>query len=184
MSNLFNHLLSFLCVADDIFLLSNLLLLPVHFGFSNGFIDFVFPFLESSCHFALSASIFLIITITIERWQAVCFPYFYQVIFYVSVDLSKHINISRRGLLLKVPKGSSLLMFSLLLSSPCSSTSLSSSQSPPLAQHFRRFPNISSLSSSSKPYPPSPPLDWLHFSFWSFSTTRYSIYNVDVLFEI
>ena len=44
-------------------------------------ISFMFPILESTCHFALSASIFLIITITIERWQAVCFPFSYQVTF-------------------------------------------------------------------------------------------------------
>ena len=42
------------------------------------YIGFMFPILESSCHFSLSASIFLIITITIERWQAVCFPFAYQ----------------------------------------------------------------------------------------------------------
>ena len=79
MSNLFNHLLSCLCIADIISLISNLLVLPLYFGFNNSFMNFVFPFLESSCHVALSVSIFLIITITIERWQAVCYPYLYQV---------------------------------------------------------------------------------------------------------
>ena len=42
-------------------------------------LSFLFPILESTCHFSLSASIFMIMTITIERWQAVCFPFSYQV---------------------------------------------------------------------------------------------------------
>jgi len=78
MANLFNQLLSCLCIADILFLISNLLVLPFHFGLDNRFFSFVFPFFESSCHFSLSASIFLIMNITVERWQAVCYPHYYQ----------------------------------------------------------------------------------------------------------
>ena len=78
-SSVFHHLLSCLCVADITFLISNLLALPFHFGFRNIIINFFFPFCESCCHFAYSASIFLIVAVTIDRWQAVCCPYWYQV---------------------------------------------------------------------------------------------------------
>ena len=44
-----------------------------------GHLEFLFPLLESLVHFSLSVSIFLIISITIERWQTVCFPFSYQV---------------------------------------------------------------------------------------------------------
>ena len=69
MSNVFNHLQSFLCLADILFLLSNLLTLPFNFGLNSRITNFIFPFAESCCHFAYNASIFLIISITIERWQ-------------------------------------------------------------------------------------------------------------------
>ena len=96
MNNLFNRLLSCLCIADILFLVSNLLVIPFHFGLKvlckvmlqllpslctvqAAHLSFLFPILESTCHFSLSASIFMIMTITIERWQAVCFPFSYQV---------------------------------------------------------------------------------------------------------
>ena len=78
-SSIFHHLLSCLCAADILFLISNLLALPFHFGIRNTIINFFFPFFESCCHFAYSASIFFIVAVTIDRWQAVCFPYWYQV---------------------------------------------------------------------------------------------------------
>ena len=78
-SSIFHHLLSCLCAADILFLISNLLALPFHSGFRNTIINFFFPFFESCCHFAYSASIFFIVAVTIDRWQAVCFPYWYQV---------------------------------------------------------------------------------------------------------
>ena len=70
MSNVFNHMLICLCSADSIFLLCNLLALPFHFGLHYSIIDSIYPFVESCCHFTFSASIFLIIAITLERWQA------------------------------------------------------------------------------------------------------------------
>ena len=69
MQSVFNHLLACLCTADSLFLISNICTLPVHFGLTNTFIVFVFPFFESFCHFSYSASIFLIVAITVERWQ-------------------------------------------------------------------------------------------------------------------
>ena len=69
MHSVFNYLLACLCAADTLFLISNLLILPVHFVLSNNFFDFLFPLFESLCHFSYSASIFTIVTITIERWQ-------------------------------------------------------------------------------------------------------------------
>ena len=35
MSSIFNHLLACLCCADLLFLISNLLINPIHFGFEN-----------------------------------------------------------------------------------------------------------------------------------------------------
>ena len=68
-SNIFNHLLCCLCSADILLLVSNCLVLPVHFGYRNIVIDYCYPIIESFCHFGYSASIFFIISITIERWQ-------------------------------------------------------------------------------------------------------------------
>ena len=40
--------------------------------------DIFFPIFESACHFSYCASIFIVIILTVERCQAVCFPYWYQ----------------------------------------------------------------------------------------------------------
>jgi len=70
--------LACLCCADLLFLVSNLLIHPIHFGLDNALTSAAFPLLEGGCHFAYSASIFLIVSITVERWQAVCLPHYHQ----------------------------------------------------------------------------------------------------------
>ena len=69
MSNIFNDLLACLCCADLLFLLSNLLIHPIHFGVENSVTEAAFPLLEGGCHFSYSLSIFLIVSITVETWQ-------------------------------------------------------------------------------------------------------------------
>ena len=46
---------------------------PIYFGYRNVLLDFLYPFLDCCCHFAYSASIFFIISITVERWQVKLF---------------------------------------------------------------------------------------------------------------
>ena len=46
MHNIFNHLLASLCVADLLFILFNLLLVPIAFGLDNAFTKFIFTFAE------------------------------------------------------------------------------------------------------------------------------------------
>ena len=86
MENLFNRLLSFLCLADILFLSLNLLVLPHYFGYKSSIMEVLFPFFEGMCHFSLTVSIFLIVAITIERFQAVCFPHLYKVSYFHILD--------------------------------------------------------------------------------------------------
>ncbi|XP_023346074.1 FMRFamide receptor isoform X2 [Eurytemora carolleeae] len=82
MSSMFNNLLACLCGADILFLVTNVLLAPVNLGLAyidTGVYGYLFPWVESCSHFSLSLSIFLIVSITVERYQAVCYPHYYQV---------------------------------------------------------------------------------------------------------
>ena len=72
--NVFNHLLSFLCMADLVFLFSNLVLVPQALGYNWIFLTLLQPFIESCCHISLSASILITVAITVERYEAVCRP--------------------------------------------------------------------------------------------------------------
>jgi hypothetical protein len=77
MTSVFNHLLLSLCLSDLVFLLSNLSMSPVMMHY------FLYPAhlyhaSECLCHVALATSIFLTTSLSIERYQAVCFPHSYQ----------------------------------------------------------------------------------------------------------
>ena len=69
MRNIFNNLLACLCIADLMFLVCNLLLAPLAFGNFNHIIMSILPFAECGSHIMFAISIFLIISITIERYQ-------------------------------------------------------------------------------------------------------------------
>ena len=89
-ASVFNYLLSSLCAADILFLCSNLLVflsqlapvslnirhfspqvLPYHFDLSTDSLygHIFFPFFECACHFSYCTSIFIVITLTVERCQ-------------------------------------------------------------------------------------------------------------------
>ena len=70
MSSIFNHLLASLCVADLVFLLSNLLVAPIAFGFIHNY-DIIYPIAECFSHISLAAGIFLTISISLERYQVI-----------------------------------------------------------------------------------------------------------------
>ncbi|XP_023338620.1 FMRFamide receptor-like [Eurytemora carolleeae] len=67
MKNLFHHLLAFLCLVDIIFLISNLVMVPLAFKFK--LFSWVENLNECACHFSLAASVFLTLAITFERYQ-------------------------------------------------------------------------------------------------------------------
>ena len=47
MHNIFNHLLTSLCIGDLLFLFFNLLLVPIALGVDNGFTKWLYPIAES-----------------------------------------------------------------------------------------------------------------------------------------
>ena len=73
MHNIFNHLLAGLCIADLVFLLSNLLVLPIALGRQDKIFEFIHPIAESLCHLSLGVSIFLTVGISLERFQVISF---------------------------------------------------------------------------------------------------------------
>ncbi|XP_023330165.1 FMRFamide receptor [Eurytemora carolleeae] len=76
MINVFHHLLAFLCLADLLFILTNLAMAPS--AFNSKLFRSMSAYSECGCHFALAASVFITVSITIERYQAVCCPYNYN----------------------------------------------------------------------------------------------------------
>ena len=73
MSSVFHHLLVGLCIGDLIFLLCNLLVTPIAFGVENSILNLLYIVAECGCHISLSVSIFLTVSITIERFQVLIF---------------------------------------------------------------------------------------------------------------
>ena len=69
MHNIFNHLLAGLCLGDLIFLLCNLLVVPIAFGRDDYIFNLINPIAECGCHLSLAVSIFLTVSITVERFQ-------------------------------------------------------------------------------------------------------------------
>ena len=69
MHNIFNHLLAGLCIADLIFLLSNLLVIPIALGRNEHILTVIYPIAECLCHISLAVSIFLTVSISLERFQ-------------------------------------------------------------------------------------------------------------------
>ena len=67
MKNIFNHLLAVLCMADLVFILSNLVLAPSSLGEEmNGI---VFKTAQCVCQVSLTFSIFMTLALTIDRYQ-------------------------------------------------------------------------------------------------------------------
>ena len=69
MKHFFHHLLACLCLADLCFLICNILVSPLAFGILHPLIICLHPIAECGSHIMLSISIFLTVSITIERYQ-------------------------------------------------------------------------------------------------------------------
>ena len=76
---MFNDLLVVLCMVDLLVILSNLILSAKTLMPRDSAVRIIFPWTEALCHVALSASVFLTITITTERYWAVRSPYTYKI---------------------------------------------------------------------------------------------------------
>ena len=77
-SNVFNKLLVTLCCADLLVLLTNsVTVLKIFFPHSPDLVS-VAPWTDSVCHMAVSASVFLMVSISLERHYAVCYPQEFQ----------------------------------------------------------------------------------------------------------
>ena len=79
MSNLFNKLLVILCMVDLLVILSTLILAGKTLFPKNYILNMLTPWCDCLCHIAISASVFMTITITVERYCAVNSPYTYQI---------------------------------------------------------------------------------------------------------
>ena len=73
MRSVFHHLLAGLCIGDLLFLLCNLLVVPIAFGVENAILDLLYLVAECCCHISLSVSIFLTVSISVERFQVIVF---------------------------------------------------------------------------------------------------------------
>ena len=79
MRNIFNTLLVLLCMADILVILTIFMLSARSLFNQHDLLDILFPLSEGLCHVAISASIFMTVTITVERYIAVSRPYSYQI---------------------------------------------------------------------------------------------------------
>ena len=78
MRNVFNHLLVVLCVVDLMVILTNIVTAGKAFLPQNLLLLQIAPWSDGFCHISVSASVFLTVAITMERYYAVCFPHTYQ----------------------------------------------------------------------------------------------------------
>ncbi|XP_023333939.1 FMRFamide receptor, partial [Eurytemora carolleeae] len=78
MRNVFTLLLSSLCVADLIFLVSNLVLAPSSLGYKPALLTSLAAFSEAGSHLGLALSIFLTVAVTLERYQSISDPLNYE----------------------------------------------------------------------------------------------------------
>ena len=81
MSNVFNHLMMFLCTADILVIISAMAmsLQNLHPKLVS-VMDPLISYSDCVSHVSITASVFLTISITIERYIAVCSPLTYQVL--------------------------------------------------------------------------------------------------------
>jgi len=78
MFSMFNKLLMCVCLADLSFLVFNLAVCPNILMEEEVYPTALYYLLECIIHFCLSVSIFIIVSCTIERHQAVCYPHTYK----------------------------------------------------------------------------------------------------------
>ena len=76
---MFNDLLVILCMADLLVILSNLILSSRTMLPQNTILSIICSLSDGLCHVAISVSVFMTITITIERYSAISSPFTYQI---------------------------------------------------------------------------------------------------------
>ena len=67
MKNIFNHLLAVLCLADLVFIMSNLVLVPSSLGREMN--EIFFKTAQCVCQVSLTFSIFMTLALTVDRFQ-------------------------------------------------------------------------------------------------------------------
>ena len=76
---MFNDLLVILCLADLLVILTNLILSARILLPHNKALILISPWSDGLCHVAISVSVFMTITITVERYFAVSSPFTYKI---------------------------------------------------------------------------------------------------------
>ena len=108
MRNVFNYLLAALCFVDLIVILTNIVTAAKIFFPLNNFLGNVAPWSDALCHIAVSASVFITIAITMERYHAVCSPHTYQIRLinkgHWSILIGNLLPIFLAAILLNIPK--------------------------------------------------------------------------------
>ena len=79
MRNVFNKLLVVLCMVDLLVIMTNLIVAGKTIFPHSSVLQVLTPWSDGLCHVAISASVFMTITITVERYYAVSSPYSYQI---------------------------------------------------------------------------------------------------------
>ena len=77
-TNVFNQLLVSLCSADILVIVTGLVTTVKIFYPHSQTLHTIAPWSDGLCHISLSASVFLVVSITVERYQAVVHPHAYQ----------------------------------------------------------------------------------------------------------
>ena len=76
--NVFTKLLVALCCADLLVITTNTITVAKIFLPYNQELQLIAPWTDGLCHMAVSASVFLMMSITLERYYAVNYPREYQ----------------------------------------------------------------------------------------------------------
>ena len=78
MRNVFNHMLVALCIVDLLVILSNMELAVKTMNPNIPLFSHMAPYTDCLCHISITASVFLTMALTVERYYAVCSPHTYQ----------------------------------------------------------------------------------------------------------
>ena len=78
MWNIFNHMLVTLCIVDLLVILSNLVLALKNMNPTSNLFPQWLPYTDCLCHISTTASVFMTLSLTVERFYAVCSPHSYQ----------------------------------------------------------------------------------------------------------
>ena len=78
MKNVFNHMMMALCIVDLFVIITNISVAAMALNPKSQVFLKIQPWSDAICHVAFSASVFLTISLTIERYSAIGNPLTYQ----------------------------------------------------------------------------------------------------------